>query len=120
MTTMTDEVKAALARYHAGDGDCQSTDDTILANAFAALHPVDDDEPLSLEWFVQNYPHYEQLEMDYDDKLQLFYSDKLPCGRLSFVTDGSCHYEVDSGYFCVKKCKTRGQLRRLLAVLKEE
>jgi hypothetical protein len=97
---MTDEVKAALQNWRAdpyADNSRSCRYAEILAKAYAALHPADDDEPVTVEWLKETIA-------DFGKVATLYHGDRV-C-RLSPIN------------FTLKRT-TRGQLRRLLSALEE-
>jgi hypothetical protein len=90
---MTDEVKAALQAFR--EQECDECDLFTIAHAFAAEHPPDDDEPVTLE---------ELKKLNQPD----FYSGRTAQGGLWLTLTDQTHFNP-----------TRGQLRKLLSALEE-
>jgi hypothetical protein len=108
---MTDEVKAALQNWRAdpyADNSRSCRYAEILAKAYAAEHPPDDDEPVTHEW-VTGLLHYRT-----DYKHPYYESADIPGGF--FIKDNQwLEWWHDGTHLAT--CKTRGQLRRLAFVL---
>lgn len=118
---LTDEVKAALEWWR--EESKKKPHEWLLPpfvtimDAYAELHPPDDDEPLTHE-FVQGLLG-EQKGMGY------YECDKIP-GSLYFYAhdfDEAGGYKTYAVLYAdnrqVKVLKTRGQLRRLIAALED-
>lgn len=107
---MTDEVKAAIKWWRNRDGSCHFSQigiAVLLADAFAALHPEDDDEPVTVEWFSSEFPDWLQVEPGTHKRPRMV-------AELVFF-ESAFEYWIDDHHLATRE--TRGQLRRLLAAL---
>ena len=95
---MTDEVKAALQNWRAdpyadNPESCRRAE--VLADAYAALHPADDYEPVTLEYCREHIADF--------DKNAWVFKETVVTMKINFIIGNT----------------TRGQLRRLLSALEE-
>ena len=122
----TQELREAAERYRDGryldfqrDKDewyapCRLMDDQqMLANAYLAEHPSDDDEPVTCQWLIQQgwtlrkYGGYESYIYNH-----WLYGTWYASGAVVFYFNNK---DVLAG-----ESTTRGQVRRLIAALKGE
>lgn len=78
----------------------------VLAKAYLAEHPADDDEPVTAEWL-------ESIGANSDDGLFFTGHDAVDFELTEF--EGTWH--VDVGWRTICLVETRGDVRRLLAAL---
>lgn len=94
--------KESLRRWYANEFTDRNA--FALANAYAVEHPPDDSEPLTEEWFriagAVDVKWYRGLAIIISTQLYLFWAD----GEAFIVGQR-------------KRCKTRGDVRRLCAAL---
>jgi hypothetical protein len=120
---MTDEVKAALKwwqdygskqRHPYSDSILEKV--ALLANAFAAEHPADDDEPVTVEWLLAEGFIRSEAFTGY---LMLFFEGKSKDSLFAKVFDEGIGIFSGPGREQLQFNPTRGQLRRLLSALEE-
>ena len=104
---MDESTKASLViwRHHAGEYNRYVNTAILLADAYAAEHPPDDDEPLTEEWFRS----VGAVDI------------KWPTGLAIIITSTMYLYLSINGALLSghlqKRYRTRGEVRRLCAAL---
>lgn len=116
---MTEEVKKALAWWRERGDYYRETyrrdlEAIVLIDAFAELHPPDDDEPVTGEWLLANGWDESAVGLNL---YVTFFESSCKDGLFAYVSDTGILILCSPKSGPLQHNPTRGQLRRLIAAL---